>query len=397
MISRSNTDVVQTLETITGFGLECSFLVPTRTGLEKSILDATESTRILLAEKNVHNYYNQPQGPEGKVLIRALIVDGESISESTASLYRPKTKSGDPRIWFSGLKDKAKEYDLLAIFVTGNSLVMVNCTTTKVGELFDDRSSLLWRVLVTKTISLTTAQEVLLDKLRQVSAEGFIPTMRRGDTGIGFTLESSLGIAANSSKKADFKGIEIKASRSSSKLSGRVTIFSQVPNWNISRLKSSYEILMERGKFSPEKQRQQLYHQISATGPNSYGMFLVVDETKRELHQKFTSDGLEMVNDVRWKLETLLLRLIEKHSNTVWVTAHTRGTGNGESFHYVRAAFSRPRAPNLSLLLHQGVISVDYLIKRLPTGSAKDQGYLFKIGHKNHHLLFKHTDEFDLP
>ena len=42
---------------------------------------------------------------------------------------------------------------------------------------------------------------------------GFIQTMRPGDTGIGYTFESLLGIPANSATTPDFKGIEIKTKR----------------------------------------------------------------------------------------------------------------------------------------------------------------------------------------
>ena len=49
--------------------------------------------------------------------------------------------------------------------------------------------------------------------LSDVSRKGFIKTMRPGDTGVGFTLETLLGIEANSNKAPDYKGIELKSSR----------------------------------------------------------------------------------------------------------------------------------------------------------------------------------------
>ena len=70
----------------------------------------------------------------------------------------------------------------------------------------------------------------LLSKLQYVAAKGWIATMRRGDTGVGYTLETLLGIRANSSRKPDFKGIEIKASRVRG--SGKkITLFSKTPAW----------------------------------------------------------------------------------------------------------------------------------------------------------------------
>jgi hypothetical protein len=51
----------------------------------------------------------------------------------------------------------------------------------------------------------------LLERLREISARGWIATMRTGDTGIGFTLETLLGIEANVRRSGgDFEGIELR-------------------------------------------------------------------------------------------------------------------------------------------------------------------------------------------
>ncbi len=67
---------------------------------------------------------------------------------------------------------------------------------------------------------------------------GFIRTMRTGDTGIGYTCESLLGIQANNATTPDFKGIEIKTKRDN-RQSNRTTLFSKTPDWhkNITKLK----------------------------------------------------------------------------------------------------------------------------------------------------------------
>jgi hypothetical protein len=50
----------------------------------------------------------------------------------------------------------------------------------------------------------------LLDKFDGIRNRGWIPTLRLGDTGIGYTFETLLGIRENNDQIADFKGIEIK-------------------------------------------------------------------------------------------------------------------------------------------------------------------------------------------
>ena len=87
--------------------------------------------------------------------------------------------------------------------------------------------------------------EILLAKIKEVNKKGWIKTLRKGDTGVGYTLETELGIKANSNQKPDFHGIEIKAFRKRS-IGKLVTLFSQVPNWKKSNTNRS-EVLSEYG------------------------------------------------------------------------------------------------------------------------------------------------------
>lgn len=51
-------------------GLQVAFLVPTPTGYQKSIMDATIPLREMLREMGIHNYVEQKQGPEFKELVK---------------------------------------------------------------------------------------------------------------------------------------------------------------------------------------------------------------------------------------------------------------------------------------------------------------------------------------
>ena len=53
-------------------------------------------------------------------------------------------------------------------------------------------------------------------KLQAVSKREFVQSMRKGDTGIGYTLESLLGIKENNVPLADLGDIELKAYRKDS-------------------------------------------------------------------------------------------------------------------------------------------------------------------------------------
>jgi hypothetical protein len=389
MLSASNLEISEILHTFSVAGLDCSFLVPTQTGLEKSIMDATSSLREFLKTEHIHDFDSQSQGPENKKIIETIIFSKDSYTETTTSLYRPNTKNGDPRIWFSRLKEHAEPTDLLAVLVSQDRLIVINCSKTDLKKLILTDHSIFWNYYHRKSIQLPSEAQELLQLLSDISKRGFVNTMRAGDTGVGFTLETLLGISANSSKAPDFKGIEIKSGRGKSVDSGRTTVFSQVPLWSISRLKGSAEILRERGRFNEKKNRNQLFHEIDARKPNSYGLILVSDDKEGLLHQEFHNQESN-IRDVSWKYETLFQRLEEKHKKTFWVKAETKGKGSSEQFWYNDVKYTAGVNPQkLPLLVDAGIISIDYTIKQTPSGGAKDQGYLFKIRRSDLPLLFR--------
>ena len=103
MLKASNTSVEAAMRLFNGAGITTGLLVPTETGYHKSIMDATLSFRDFLRESGTHEYQEQLQGQENKVVVPAKFVFPDRCIETTASLYRPNTKQGDPRIWFGRL------------------------------------------------------------------------------------------------------------------------------------------------------------------------------------------------------------------------------------------------------------------------------------------------------
>jgi hypothetical protein len=84
------------IKALTGFSVPLAFLEPTLTGLGKSIMDATSPVRQYLMEQGLHNFGEQEQGQEHKVLLDAVLIDSNSSKKAMVSLYRPATKKGDP-------------------------------------------------------------------------------------------------------------------------------------------------------------------------------------------------------------------------------------------------------------------------------------------------------------
>jgi len=400
MLSQANLDVPETLQKFKDRGIPVGFLVPTETGLGKSIMDAHGNLRRFLKANNLHDYDAQLQGTENKKSITTLLFTEGKVVETSTSLYRPETKSGDPRIWVYGLGSEAGAGDLLALACNDDSLIVINCSRSDLDHLFSQEDSVLSRAFPSPLAGdLSLVAQELLGKLGDISSRGYIQTLRAGDTGVGFTLETLLGIEANSSKAPDYNGIELKASREGKSRAKQSTVFSQVPNWKISSLKGSREILEKHGRFNEEKQRKQLFHEISATKPNSYNLQLEVDEAAGLLRQVSLNTQKEMLveQDVVWDLDKLVSRVEEKHAETMWVSALVQGKKAEEEFLYHKVKHTKGvDSLALPILIEAGNMTVHYLIKQLPSGAAKDQGYLFKMAPKYLPLLFDQTRTFDL-
>ncbi len=103
-----------------------SILIPTATGLAKSIMDATSSVREFLKENGIHEYENQDYGPNHKVKLNGkYVLEDLNIRQTEISLYRSNGR-GDFRIWFTDLKDFASANDELILIVKESTLLILN-------------------------------------------------------------------------------------------------------------------------------------------------------------------------------------------------------------------------------------------------------------------------------
>ena len=126
MLAMSDINIEPYFKIFAQTGVSVAFLVPTPTGYGKSIMDATGPVRELFKNSNLHDYESQEQGPSAKVMIESFFVHSDHLEESFASLYRPITKKGDPRIWFKNLKRYCQPCNLLAIIVIEQSIYVIN-------------------------------------------------------------------------------------------------------------------------------------------------------------------------------------------------------------------------------------------------------------------------------
>lgn len=370
-------------ELLAKLGLDHSELIITATGIDKSIMDAVAPLRDFFKFNGYHDYAVQTQGQiERKA---AKLVTANEVIDTQVSLYRPKTKQGDPRIWVYKLKPHVQPNDTLALVLVDGLLYVFNISRIDLNQQL---------ALLQKFSAQSDAIAIeLLDKLRAIAKLGPLKSIKSGDTGIGMTIEHALGISANSSKDPDYKGIELKSAREKDKAQKtRSTIFTQVANWDISPLKSSGAIVDKYGYTRGEDLR--LYCSISTKVANSQGLIFEYLEDKDLLIEKHITDGEVLV----WKGSILRQRLIEKHKETFWIKAESVDINGIE--HFILKSVIHTKNPLIGQfmpLLKDGVITMDHLIKRKNgTGSAAEKGPSFKINPKNLHLLFPEQKEYQL-
>ena len=370
-------------------GVEYSVFEPTLTGFKKSILDATQPVRTHFELEKFHYYFSQGQGPENKVVKNAYLLTSKNTINSKASLYRPNTKKGDPRMWFRKLSEIAIAGDQVAIVIFNDEPYLINISRNIISEELTIDKSPIRALLKAYVDADSTIADELLNKLKKLAVKPF-KALRTGDTAIGFTLETLLDIEANSSKLPDYKGIELKAGRGGK---NRSNLFAQVAKWDISPCKKSAEILDNYGYQRDDDFK--LYCTVSAITRNSQGLNVRIDSEIKQLIEN--SDKPEVGDFVVWTLDKLHNRLKSKHKETFWVEAESIRIDGREHFQYKLVEHTKkPITSQFDLLIEQGIITLDHLIKRNSKGKVVEKGPLFKIKPKGIELLFPPSESYNL-
>ena len=391
---------------LTNMQIEHTTMTITKTGYGKGIMDAVASLRLYLQENDIHDFQQQEQGNEHKKLVETYILTDDKKYKTQTSLYRPKTKKGDPRIWIYGLKDYIKPNDRFVVIAKDKKLFIINISRIDIEEASVSTYSPICELIEELVGSIRIVSEELLYKLRQFHDQ-WIPSDIVADTAIGRKVEALLGIPMNSSKKPDYKGIELKSYRDE-RPSVKKGLFTKAPFWEESTLKNAYEICKEYGY--PETAKFKSYRQTHQfQKPNSRALCLNIEKQEAVLaiEEGFINvngDYRSKKNVVRWKLTDIQKALKEKHHDTFWIEVHPKIENGREFFRFVRTEYTRnPMMSQLNTLIEQRQITVDMSLCRNvdpETGKRikKSNGdtYSFKIKKKATSLLFPDSTIYDL-
>lgn len=368
---------------------EFTLIRMTATMLEKSIIDASGPLRTILRDNDIVNYDNVLQGTEYKILKDSHVFLNSDIVNMKTSFYRPNTKLGDPRIWIYDFKKYISTGTLIYFTSFQGNLVVIPLITRESLEILcpqyfggnDDYLIL----------------EELMQRLSIISNQWIksISPFKSSPKDVGETLENCLGISPNSIAQADFKGaIELKCKRAGG---GNLdTLFSMVPNWDISALKSSTDIMLTYGYPSNKYSGfYDLYVTVSNT-PNNQGLFLGADDEEQIIYQRSKINGI--INEVcSWEYSAVKQKLQEKHPKTAWLVAEEKVINGEIHFNYNQIQLTqRPIFSQFTTLINQGIVTYDWRGRvRTDRTGYKDKGHCYRISPRNRGLLFGQTSDVE--
>ena len=355
------------------------------TALDKGYFDAIAPIRTFLREEGIHDYSIQGQGQLNKEYRDGyLLSDGIAIP-AKASLYRPTTKKGDPRLWFSKLHKFAQPDDIFAMFHIGQALYIINVSQTNIATCLDSPLNNAVKEVLSSlhSQSIAVSQE-LLEKFRALYDNGhWYESEVQEDTGIGRAVETLLGISMNSSREPDYKGIELKSKRLQ-RNSTKNGLFSQTPDWEKSNYKNSREIVNRYGYERAGGKTLQIT--VQAGRPNAQSLVLDITHNDDILEMLGKGSDASLDHVVEWQLEALHQRLKTKHKETFWISVDNQIIDNHEHFRYSYIEHTRnPNIAEFDNLIMQQYITLELLLCR-PSG--RGDTWNFKIKDRAMPILF---------
>jgi len=224
----------------------------------------------------------------------------------------------------------------------------------------------------------------VINKLKEIKKRGYIKTHRRGQTGIGKTLEDLLGIKENNIPGPNAANIELKSQRKNAK--SMVTLFTKSPlppGVNSVLLKKFGYKTKRRGK------KKELHTTVNAMEFNTL-------KGKPGFKVDIKRNRVNLITNKKkcvcyWDRGTLKKGFEKKMPKLLYVEADSRGRGNNEEFWYNEATLlSGFSFDNFVKLIRNGDIKIDIRIGKFANGKTHDHGTGFRVLPNKFDLCFEH-------
>ncbi|ELZ91150.1 MvaI/BcnI family restriction endonuclease [Haloferax sulfurifontis] len=212
--------------------------------------------------------------------------------------------------------------------------------------------------------------EDFVSRLREIKQLGHVETHRKGNTGIGKTLEDLLGIEENNIPGPDAVGAELKAMREGS--GSLTTLFTKEPPRS-ERPFWGTKMVNELG-YVDDKGRQALKVTIRPNTPNNKGFYLDYDDTSVSVVHE------DVGVCATYPLDFLRERFEDKFPQLVMVFADTKRIDGVEHFWYKEAYHLDGFDSDAFLdLMRDGVITLDLRMHLKESGANRNRGTAWRI------------------
>lgn len=216
----------------------------------------------------------------------------------------------------------------------------------------------------------------VVTRLKEIEMRGFVPSLRRGSTGIGYTFESLFGVRENNIPIPDIGGrVEIKTIRRDSQ--SLITLFTFNKGvWHISQKE-----LIERYGYLDRKGRYALKNTIFYGRPIPQGIALSVDEDKNTVHLIDAETGEILAT---WDVYVIVGKFMSKLSRLLLVIADRKVEKGREYFHYNEAyLLAEPNPRNFLRAFKNDSIGIDIRMHLKESGAVRNRGTAFRIREKD--------------
>lgn len=218
-----------------------------------------------------------------------------------------------------------------------------------------------------------------LGKLRD---KGYVTSLRKGPTGIGYTLEMELNLKENNVAIPDVGGrVELKASRRNT--SSLITLFT----FNRGVWQIPQKTVVEKYGYQDESGRSALYNLVRVGDVNTQGLTLTIEEKNNEVHLAHKSSNTLMAI---WSIYTIVGKFLNKTERLLLILADSRLTeAKREEFHFNEAyLLTDPKPQNFIDAFKKGSIVIDIRMHLKPNKTVRNHGTGFRIREIDIPLLY---------
>ncbi len=226
---------------------------------------------------------------------------------------------------------------------------------------------------------MPTIQEVQ-KRLQELNRKGYVPSLRTGATGVGYTFEYHFGLGETNIQIPDLGGrIELKAARKQS--NSMITLFTF--NRGVWKLKQ-IDVIRKFGYVSDDG-REALYCSLWANTPNQLGFTVNLDRNGNILSL--------MHNDIEiatWSIYRLVGALLYKLGKILLVLAESRkSSGAKEEFHFNEAyLLDKPSEKKFVDAIANSRVCLDIRMHINEKGNVRNHGTGFRVMEKDLSLFY---------